>query len=69
MKRRLNLKIPFIKTVTYRILGSIVSVSITYAVTGSVKASATLGAADLLLKPVVYFLHELAWQKVERRKL
>ena len=60
---KVNLKISLYKTVTYRLCGSATSAAITYLVTGDIKVSSAIGVGDLLLKPIIYFIHELIWQR------
>jgi len=50
-----------LKTVTYRILGTSVTFGIGFFSTGRVDVAVTLGFSDLILKPLVYFLHERIW--------
>lgn len=50
-----------LKTITYRILGTSVTFGIGYITTSSVGVAVTLGFSDLLLKPLVYFIHERLW--------
>ena len=54
---------PLYKTVTYRILGSLTSFLIGYGSTGDFNVGVTIGSADLILKPIIYYIHELLWQK------
>jgi uncharacterized membrane protein len=54
---------PLYKTVTYRILGSLTSFLIGYGTTGDFNVGVTIGSADLILKPIIYYIHELLWQK------
>jgi uncharacterized membrane protein len=55
------IKIPIIKTITYRILGTLVSFGIAFFFTGDLTIGASFAAGDLLLKPLLYFFHEIAW--------
>ena len=54
---------PLYKTVTYRVLGSLTSFLIGYGTTGDFNVGDTIGSADLILKPIIYYIHELLWQK------
>ena len=51
-----------LKTITYRILGTSVTFGIGYLTTGNLSIATTLGFSDLILKPIVYFLHERLWR-------
>ena len=59
----MDYKIPILKTITYRILGSLTSMIIGYATTKDFAIGVAIGSADLLLKPIIYYIHELLWQK------
>ncbi len=51
------------KTVSYRIMGSLATVSISYALTKNIEISSMLGFSELLIKPLLYFFHERLWYK------
>lgn len=51
-----------LKTITYRILGTSVTFGIGYLLTGNVNVSVALGFSDLVVKPLVYFMHERVWR-------
>jgi uncharacterized membrane protein len=34
-----------------------------YATTKDFAVGVAIGSADLLLKPIIYYIHELLWQK------
>lgn len=59
----MDYKIPILKTITYRILGSLTSMIIAYATTKDFAVGVAIGSADLILKPIIYYIHELLWQK------
>jgi uncharacterized membrane protein len=50
------------KTITYRILGTSVTFGIGFLTTGNISVATTLGFSDLILKPIVYFIHERLWR-------
>ena len=50
-----------LKTISYRILGTLTTVSVAYSLGASIELSSLLGVGELLLKPVIYFLHERLW--------
>lgn len=55
-----------LKAVTYRIIGTITTGILAYAVTGDFRISVTIAALEPLVKTVVYYLHERIWQLVPR---
>lgn len=53
------------KAVSYRILGSLTTALIFYALSGDWKLSAGAGLLDSVLKTGLYFLHERVWNHVD----
>jgi len=51
------------KTVSYRIISTAVGFLIMWWATGSIKFGAAFGVAELILKPVIYYLHERFWYR------
>ena len=50
-----------LKTITYRILGTSVTFGIGFISTRNLNVAVALGFSDLILKPLVYFVHERLW--------
>jgi len=53
-----------LKAITYRITGTITTTTIVFFVTGELAFAAAVGVVEPLVKLVVYYLHERAWQRV-----
>jgi uncharacterized membrane protein len=51
------------KTVSYRIISTLIGFLIMWAVSGSVKVGAAFGVAELVYKPIQYYIHERIWYK------
>jgi len=51
------------KTISYRLISTLIGVLTMFIVTGSVKAGAAFGVAELLWKPVQYYIHERIWYR------
>jgi uncharacterized membrane protein len=51
------------KAITFRILGTIDTILISWLVTGSFKIGAILGGIEVVTKIVLYFFHERMWDK------
>jgi len=66
--RENSLKRHILKTISYRILGTLTTVTIAYSLGASLEVSSMLGVGELVLKPVIYFLHERLWYKYIRIK-
>ena len=51
------------KTISYRILSTIIGVLLMWWISDSIKVGAAFGLAELIYKPIQYFLHERFWYK------
>jgi uncharacterized membrane protein len=51
------------KTISYRVVSSGVGFLIVWLSTGSVKFGATFTIAELIYKPIQYYIHERIWYK------
>lgn len=52
-----------VKTISWRALGTLDTVVISFLVTGSLGMAASIGAIELVTKMVLYYYHERAWSK------
>jgi uncharacterized membrane protein len=51
------------KAISYRLVGTLQTITIGYILTGSLVISSTIGIVELCVKPIMYFLHERVWYK------
>lgn len=51
------------KTISYRIVSSAIGFIIMYFATGSIKYGAAFSFAELLYKPIQYYIHERVWYR------
>lgn len=51
------------KTISYRIVSTLIGFLIMWIVTGSVKIGAAFGVAELVYKPIQYYIHERIWYR------
>ena len=65
MEKYKYLKQDIVKTISYRIFGTLTSFTIGYIASGKYEIGLSVGLADLLVKPIVYFIHERIWRKVQ----
>jgi uncharacterized membrane protein len=63
------MKKALIKTITYRALGSLTGLVITYLATGDFKMGVLIGGADIIIKPILYYLHELVWESKSNKEI
>lgn len=52
-----------LKTISYRLLGTLTTVIVALSLGASTEVSTLLGVGELLIKPVIYFFHERLWYK------
>ena len=57
-----------LKTISYRFLATLTTFTVSYFTTGSVVFASTIGFTELMIKPVLYFLHERVWYKFVKFK-
>lgn len=57
-----------LKTLSYRFLGTLVTVITAYCLGAPFSVASMLGIGELLIKPIIYFLHERVWYKFVRVK-
>jgi uncharacterized membrane protein len=57
-----------LKTISYRFLGTITTVTVAYSLGAPIEIASMLGVGELLIKPVIYFIHERIWYKFVRVK-
>lgn len=53
-----------VKTLSYRLLGSGITFVIAFLFTGEILISASISVTEFVLKPLMYWLHERAWNRV-----
>ncbi len=57
-----------LKAVSWRCLGTFVTTTLVYFITGKVKAAATVGILDTLIKIIGFYVHERFWLKISYGK-
>ncbi len=55
-----------LKATSWRVLATLTTTIIAYIIIGEVKTALTIGSIEFVLKFVIYYLHERAWQLVPR---
>lgn len=51
------------KTISYRIVSTVIGFLLMWLISGSVRVGAAFGVAELIYKPIQYYLHERVWYK------
>jgi uncharacterized membrane protein len=52
-----------IKTISWRIIGTLDTIILSTIITGDIKLGMSIGGVEVVTKMVLYFLHERAWYK------
>ena len=52
-----------VKTLSWRALGTIDTILISYFITGNIGMAAAIGSIELVTKMILYYFHERAWNK------
>ena len=61
-------KVSVIKAISWRIIGTIDTIVISYLFTGQVNIALSIGGFEVITKMALYFLHERAWVNILKRK-
>ena len=51
------------KTISYRIVSTLIGFLIIWLVSGSIKVGTAFGVVELIYKPIQYYFHERIWYK------
>ena len=58
-----------LKAVSWRAIGTLDTIIISYILTGSVKVATSIGGLELITKMILFYGHERAWEKISWGKL
>jgi len=53
-----------VKTISWRTLGTIDTIIISYFITGDLVMAASIGSIEIITKMFLYYFHERAWNKI-----
>lgn len=59
-----KIKRSLLKTISWRIIGTLDTVLISYLITGTLTMAISIGGIELVSKMALYFFHERAWNKI-----
>jgi uncharacterized membrane protein len=54
----------FIKSLSYRIFGTVTSWAVVYVITGKGSLATLIAIWETIIKVVVYYIHERVWNKI-----
>jgi len=52
-----------LKTISYRFISTTIGIVVVWGVSGSLKVGTAFGIAELVYKPIQYYIHERVWYK------
>lgn len=58
-----------IKAVSWRVVGTIDTMVISYIITGHLTVAISIGSAEVITKTVLYYFHERLWAHIHRLKI
>ena len=60
---KIEIKRHIAKTITWRVVGTIDTIILSWILTGNLKIGVAIGGLEVLTKSFLYFLHERVWYK------
>lgn len=58
-----------VKAISYRIIGTVSTILISFIITGNFKFAVSIGSLELFSKIIIYFLHERMWDRIKLGKV
>lgn len=65
MKPSIDRKRHLLKTVTWRIVGTLDTILLGWLISGDPTIGISVGGAELFTKMILYYFHERAWYKID----
>lgn len=65
MKFSIDKKRHVLKAITWRLIASVTTFLLGWGLTGDIHSGLKLGALDVVIKLILYYLHERVWYKSE----
>ena len=64
MKPSISKRRHLLKTVTWRAIGTIDTIILSWIISGDPKVGVTIGSLELITKMFLYYIHERAWYRI-----
>jgi uncharacterized membrane protein len=64
-KQKEKVKRSLVKTISWRIIGTLDTILISWLITGALTIAFSIGAIELVTKMVLYFFHERTWNTIK----
>ena len=61
-------RISLLKTISWRLIGTLDTMLISYILTGKLDIAMSIGGIEVVSKMVLYYLHERAWIKWQKKR-
>ena len=58
-----------VKTISWRTVGTLDTIIISYFITGSLVMAASIGSIEVITKMILYYFHERVWNKLSFGKI
>ena len=58
-----------VKTISWRTIGTLDTMLISYLITGSLGMAAAIGSIEVVTKMILYYFHERVWNKIKLGKV
>jgi len=63
MKPHIDVKRHILKTITWRIIGTIDTILLSWLISGNIKIGFSIGGVELFSKMLLYYIHERVWYR------
>lgn len=60
-----GIKRSLVKTLSWRVIGTLDTIVIAYLMTGTMHLAISIGGIELVSKMLLYFFHERSWNKIQ----
>ncbi|MDI6757640.1 MAG: DUF2061 domain-containing protein [Endomicrobiia bacterium] len=54
-----------LKAVSHRAISTLYTTAISFVITGKISVAVSIGLVEIFTKPLLYYIHERAWNKVK----
>ncbi|NRA10426.1 MAG: DUF2061 domain-containing protein [Crocinitomicaceae bacterium] len=61
-------RVSLLKTLSWRIIGTVDTMCISYFLTGKLDVALSIGGIEVVSKMILYYFHERAWIKLLKRQ-
>lgn len=65
--RKNGVRVSLLKTLSWRVIGTLDTMVISYLLTGKLDIAMSIGGIEVVTKMILYYFHERAWVRVLKR--